>query len=102
MPPKSLEVGSQAGLGLASKAPSLSLQGQLAQAGADAGEAGGLGLDQPGAGFLAGKASALLWKHPSLWAGERRGAVWPCPRPSLNFCHVPPPPSLPYLLEGGF
>lgn len=42
MPPKPLEVGIWAGLGLARKGPSLSLQGQLAQAGADAGEAGGL------------------------------------------------------------
>lgn len=42
VPPEPLEVSGLAGLDLASKAPFLSPQGQLAQAGADAGEAGGL------------------------------------------------------------
>ena len=42
MPPKPLELSGLAGLGWAGKAPFLSPQGQLAQAGASAGEAGGL------------------------------------------------------------
>lgn len=74
--------------------------GSAAQTGADAREAGGPWLDWSGAGFLARKASAFLWKHSPSGRGGRaplrgvlsqQGAVWPCPPTKASALSTFPP-----------